>query len=90
MNNGGPAFVLNTVLVNADSPTPPNVPCGLSKLEWFAGVALQGILSSPLEIQREFINSGAEIGLNPQESIASCAFECAEAMLSESERRSKA
>lgn len=59
-------------------PVEPFEHYGLTKLEWFAGMALQGLLAD-----------GQRIDIDPDCDIAQRAFNMAEAMIVEAERRSK-
>lgn len=63
---------------------PPHI-LGLTKLEWFAGMALQGMLA----YSHINPNSGNFVENCSIEQAAQCAFSYAEAMITEGEKRSK-
>lgn len=71
-DDGGPAFPQTDMLMNLGFPDIKvrEVTGGLSIRDWFAGMALQGVLS----------NSDAFVRMNDQQ-VAACAYSAADAML---------
>ena len=54
---------------------------GMSLRDHFAGLAMQGILSAPIEIQKAWIELSQENGVAQQDAISGAAYEYADAML---------
>ena len=81
INDGGPAFPLQY----EDRTTPGirnTIVCdGISKRDWFAGMALQGMLSIPPTTQ-----IGNEIHNNPRR-LSEWSYAQADAMIAERERK---
>lgn len=80
-NDGGPAFPVPEVLIESESICHPSAYQGMSIRDWFAGMALQGILASP----RTPVNKSGEAS-GDSETIAYLSYVMADAMLKERER----
>lgn len=73
---GGPAFPCSGALPTSQS--------GLTKLEWYAGMAMQGIIHWDAVVNGR---STTLIDKKGKDALTRAAFETAEAMLAEAERR---
>jgi len=80
MTNNEPAFP-QTI---DDAGTIRSANRGLTKLEWYAGLAMQGMQANP-ELLEAVTKTKLVLG-NYQKLMATKAFEIAQAMLAESER----
>lgn len=81
MKDGGPAFPRIAYFPDGDYINEP----GMSLRDWFAGMAMQGLCGSPVEIQQAIIEAGggAKAGVIP---YSKAAYELADAMLKEREK----
>lgn len=89
MNKNQPAFPQVKTEIDYDRETLSNYPStysvgGLTKLEWYAGLAMQGMQANP-ELLEAVTKTKLVLG-NYQKLMATKAFEIAQAMLAESER----
>ena len=75
-DNSGPAFPIKHIIKENGFIVSEINFQGLTKREWFAGMALQGMLAKPLEGERE----------SSFECYAECSFRYADAMLAEGEK----
>lgn len=79
MKNGGPAFPVPYGEVTGGWAG------GLTKREWFAGMALMGLLANP---DQRGIATVCEVKqIPPQEAISARCFDLADAMIAEGERK---
>lgn len=74
-NARAPAFPMQDVIVNTI-----NAKDGLTKREYFAGLALQGILANPKYCEPEFANALQNLGINIPGGLA---VQIADALLAE-------
>lgn len=85
MNDGGPAFPTGLALTQQGNPVGGDE--GMSLLDWYAGMALQGMCANP-----DITAAMSDQGMKPYEirdSFASSAWAQAEEMIKERERRMK-
>ena len=69
--DGGPAYPIPFEAVSG----------GMSLRDHFAGLALNGILSAPIEVQKAWIELSQENGVAQEDAISGAAYEYADAML---------
>lgn len=73
-DNGGPAFPQLDAYVDANGQKPVYVSeGGMSLRDWFAGMAMQGIISSPGDLDRYY----------EEDVVATNAYKMADAMIAE-------
>jgi hypothetical protein len=75
INDGGQAFPFEYDANNASSIVPHP---GMSLRDWFAGMALQGMLACPQNYK--FEDSGLDSGID---GLSKCAYKQADAMIAE-------